>query len=128
MHRDLKPENRSRIRSVSHSKDHRTKSSEPALVKPVESIPSKPLESVLAAPAEPILVKSAEAVLERNNSLTGQILVGDKVRHTRFLNTNGPTGTYVLEIAEGKALCQYIDNLGKTRQVWFTVKDLIQAR
>jgi hypothetical protein len=53
--------------------------------------------------------------------------VGAKVRHTRFLNTNGPEGTFVLELADQKALCQYIDCTGKTRQTWFLVNDLIKA-
>lgn len=71
------------------------------------------------------LVQNIE--LEVKTRPTGQISVGNKVRHTRFLNINGPSGTYVIEISENKALCQYVDTFGKTRQVWFVLKDLVEA-
>jgi|GEM_PF-3406334 len=68
-----------------------------------------------------------ELIPEKTVKPAGPIAVGNKVRHTRFLNTNGPSGTYVLEISDSKALCQYVDTFGKTKQVWFVLKDLIQA-
>jgi hypothetical protein len=55
------------------------------------------------------------------------IEVGSKVRHTRFLNTNSPSGTFVLEILDDKALCKYVDSLGKTRENWFILPDLLKV-
>ncbi len=55
------------------------------------------------------------------------LVVGDKVRHTRFLNTNSPGGVFILEILDSKALCQYEDSIGKTKQTWFLIGDLIKA-
>jgi len=70
--------------------------------------------------------ENSEFQLETSPAVAIPLAVGDRVRHTRFLNTNGPSGTYILEISDAKALCQYIDFFGKTRQVWFTLRDLIQ--
>ncbi len=53
------------------------------------------------------------------------IQVGDRVRHTRFLNINGNNGFKVLKLEEARAFCEFQDGFGRSKTSWFILKDLI---